>query len=56
MKTEQEVIEMKDAVQKKIDDCYKMALAQPDYNDAKKWLELRLQFIAQHNILLEVLK
>lgn len=56
MKTEKEIIEMKDNIQKRIDECHRMALMQSSRHDADKWFDSKRQFMAQYNILLEVLK
>jgi len=55
MKTQQQVEEMKENTQKRIDECHRMALMQNSRKEAEKWFESKRQFIAQYNILLEVL-
>lgn len=56
MKTQQEIEEMKKNIQDRIDECHRMAMMQPSQHDAERWFDSKRQFMAQYNILLEVLK
>jgi len=56
MKTQQEIEEMKKNIQERIDECHRMAMLQPSRSEAERWFDSKRQFMAQYNILLEVLK
>lgn len=56
MKTQQQIEEMKNEIQKKIERAQNMARNAHELSDSNYWLDLKVQYMAQYNILLEVLK